>query len=148
MLKPKDFIKNIVSTQLHNQYLQEWNYEINRNRRCLIYKTFKTNLNFEPYLKDLHFLQRQALCKFRTGNHNLPISKNRLTGGVENDTKCKFCECDYCDEYHVLFRCNHFKEPRKTFLKKYYYLPFLHFSVLLCLLNCELNHCCSNVGCH
>jgi hypothetical protein len=120
MLMPKDFIKNIVSTQLNNQFLQQWNFEMNRNRRCIIYKTFKNNLIFEPYLKDLHFLERRALSRFRCGSHNLPISKNRLTGGNEEETKCKFCECDYCDEFHVLFCCEYFKKQRKTFLKNTY----------------------------
>ena len=121
ILIPKGFIKNVVSTRLDNQYLQEWNVEVNRNRRCIIYKTLKIRPNFETYLKDLHFLERRALCQFRTGNHNLPISKNRLTGGEEDETKCKFCECPYCDEFHVLFCCEYFKEQRKRLIKNYYY---------------------------
>ena len=102
LLIPKAFIKNIVSTQLDNQYLQQWNFEINSNRRCIIYKTFKNDLSFEPYLKDLHFSERRALCKFRTGNHNLPISKNRLTGGDEEETNCKFVNTMFCFAVNIL----------------------------------------------
>jgi hypothetical protein len=121
-ITPKLFIKSIISTQLNDQYLQKWNVEINSNRRCLIYRNFKTELKFEPYLKDLHFLERRALCKVRTGNHNLPISKSRLTGGEVNDVSCKFCDGKYCDEFHVLFQCEHFKEQRKRFVNKYYFV--------------------------
>ena len=39
-------------------------------------------------------------------------------GGV--DTKCKFCNDNFCDEFHVLFVCNFFAEQRKKYLKKYY----------------------------
>ena len=114
-------MKNIVSSQLDNQYLQEWNHEINVNRRCVVYRIFKTTLNFEPYLKDLHFVERRALCKFRTGSHNLPIFKSRLTGREEGDVNCKFCESNYCDEFHTLFQCPYFKDQRKMYLKKVMY---------------------------
>ena len=64
------------------------------------------------------------VCRFRTGNHRLPITESRYEeGGRGVDlTKCKLCNLsDLCDEYHVLFVCKFFVEERKRYLKKYFY---------------------------
>ena len=115
-------MKIILSKQLEDQYVQQWNLEINRNRKCTIYRIFKETHGFEKYLTKLNFVDRRALCKFRTGNHRLPISKSRYMT-EEIDITCKLCNSDdvACDEYHVLFICKHFEEKRKILLKKYFY---------------------------
>ena len=120
LLAPKIFMKKIVSLQLESQYLQEWDFEVHRNRRCVIYRIFKDNFVFEPYLKNLDFINRRALCKFRTGNHPLPITKSRyIEGGGGVDTCCKLCNSnEVCDEFHVLYTCRFFAEQRKKFLKR------------------------------
>ena len=116
----KQFMKDIVSNQLKSQYLQEWSVEINSNRKCVIYRILKNTHCFEPYLSKLSFIQRTAICKFRTGNHRLPITESRYKTDI--DVICKFCDSgDICDEFHVLLKCKHFEEKRKIFIKKYYY---------------------------
>ena len=118
---PKKPLLNAVFLQYKDQYLQEWNNEIWRNRKCVIYRIYKTQHGFENYLTKLSFLQRRALCKFRTGNHRLPISESRYRNSVI-DTSCNLCNSGQtCDEYHVLFKCSYFNEKRKIFLKPYYY---------------------------
>ena len=120
VLAPKDFMKNVVASQLENQYLQEWNAEVNRNRKSITYRIFKDTFCFEPYLRNLHYLDRRALCKFRTGNHTLPVTKSRyVAGGGGVDVQCKLCNTnDVCDEFHVLFICKFFEEHRKKYLKQ------------------------------
>ena len=122
-LAPKLYMKNIVSLQLENQYLQGWNFEVNRNRRCIAYRIFKDKLTLEPYLANLNFLERRFLGQFRTGNHSLPITKSRyVEGGGGVDTICRKCNInDICDEFHVLFICKYFEDQRKKFLKKYFF---------------------------
>lgn len=122
-LAPKDFMKNIISQQLENQYLQEWHFEVNRNRKCIVYRIIKEKVSLEPYLEKLNFIERRYLCKFRTGNHKLPITESRyVEGGGGVDVTCKLCnDNDVCDEYHVLFVCKHFEEQRIKYLKKYFY---------------------------
>ena len=129
LLTPKTFMKNEISLNLQAQFLQWWDAEIERNRRCLVYRIikdnciFKTNNDFvfQPYLSYLNYLDRRALAKFRTGSHTLPVTKGRFReGGGGVDVKCKYCKNDICDEFHVLFICKEFEEPRKKFLKKYY----------------------------
>ena len=116
----KDFMKNIVFKQLDNQYLQEWNFEVQRNRKCTIYRILKEKHCFEQYLVKLSFVERMSLCKFRTGNHRLPIAESRYKPNI--DVVCKLCDSgDICDEYHVLLKCKYFEEKRKLLLKKFYY---------------------------
>ena len=83
LLPPKSFMmKNVVALQLQNQYIQEWDFEVNRNRKCVAYRIFKDEIRMEPYLAKLDFVNRRALCKFRTGNHRLPVAKSRYIPGV------------------------------------------------------------------
>ena len=78
--------------------------------------------SFEKYLLELEYLNRNALCNLRTGNHKLPISKLRYTNDANIDVNCLLCESDeICDEFHVLFNCKYFEEKRKQFMKKFYY---------------------------
>ena len=121
-LTPKEFMKNVVSLQLKNQYLQEWDFEVHRNRKCTIYRTFKDQISFEPYLSKLNFIDRRALCRFRTGSHTLPVAKSRyVAGGGGVDANCKLCTShEVCDEFHVIFVCKYFEEHRKKYLKKKY----------------------------
>ena len=122
-LAPKGFMKKVIASQLENQYLQEWTAEVDRNRKCISYRIFKDTFSFEPYLKNLHFIDRRSLCKFRTGNHPLPVTKSRyVAGGGGVDTRCTLCDTgDICDEFHVLFICKFFEEHRKKYLKTNYF---------------------------
>ena len=124
LLTPKNYMKNVVALQLENQYLQKWDFEVKRNRKCTIYRIFKDQFSFEPYLAKLNFIDRRALCKFRTGSHTLPVTKSRyVAGGGGVDVKCKLCNgSDVCDEFHVLFICKYFEEHRKKYLKKNYFV--------------------------
>ena len=86
-----------------------------------IYRIIKENHCFEQYLTKLNFLQRRTLCKFRTGNHRLPVTASRYSNSVVNTT-CNLCNSgETCDEFHVLFKCKFFEEKRILFLKKFYY---------------------------
>ena len=123
-LNPKTFMKIVVSSQLENQYQQEWDFEVHRNRKCTSYRIFKDELSFESYLIKLNFIDRRALCKFRTGSHTLPVAKSRyVAGGGGVDVKCKLCTSnDVCDEFHVLFICKHFEVQRIKYLNKKYFV--------------------------
>ena len=117
-------MKDIISTQLKTQFAQEWEFEIFRNRKCVSYRIFKDEIKTEPYLAKLDFVDRRALCKFRTGSHSLPIVKSRYTtGGGRVDVKCNLCDSnDICDEFHVLFICKYFDPQRKIYLKSNHYV--------------------------
>ena len=131
LLTPKTFMKSELLSHFQAQFLQEWDAEIVRNRRCVAYRIFKDNcffqsnneFVFQPYLSYLSYLDRRALSKFRSGSHTLPVTKSRYRdGGGGVDVKCKFCDEDLCDEFHVLFVCKFFEEQRIKYLKKYYFV--------------------------
>ena len=117
-------MKNVVVSQLKNQYLQSWQAEVNRNRKCITYRIFKDQFVFESYLNTQNFINRRALSRFRSGCHKLPVAKSRYSergGGV--DTICKLCDRnEICDEFHVLFICNFFQAHRQKYLKKTYFV--------------------------
>ena len=52
------FLKNVVALQLEKQYLQESEFEVNRNRKCITYIIFEDEFAFEPYLSKLNFIDR------------------------------------------------------------------------------------------
>ena len=142
ILSPKSFMKNVVALQLENHFIQNWDFETNHNRKCVAYRIFKDKIKLEPYLTELDFVDRRALCKFRTGNHRLPVAKSRYTiyympGRGGDEIICKLCESnDICDEFHVLFLCKYFDEHRKKYLKKNVYtrpstLKCTHFLTLV-----------------
>ena len=117
----KHLWKISLSKQFEDQYVQGWNLEVEQNRKCNNYRIFKEKHCLEKYLLvELNFLERTALCHLRTGNHKLPISKQRYNNDV--DVNCPLCEENaICDEFHVIFECKFFDETRKTLLKKFYY---------------------------
>ena len=140
----KIFMKSIVSKQQEDQYLQSWNLEVNQNRKCTIYRIFKEKHGFERYLLELEFVEKMALCNMRTGNHNLPISKQRYTNEV--DVKCTLFDTDEtCDEFHVLFVCKFFEEKRKLLLKKFFIKRPNTYKMNI-LFNCESPKEIKNLG--
>ena len=78
---PKAFMKNIVSQELESQFVHDWNFEVFRNRKCVIYRKIKDTPSQEKYLSSLNFSERRILCRFRTGNHKLPIRESRWVEG-------------------------------------------------------------------
>ena len=137
---PKSFMKNVVVLHLEIQFVEWWEAEIYRNRRCTAYRIIKDKFVYEPYLSTSNYLDRRALSKFRSGSHTLPITKGRYKeGGGGVDVKCKLCNNgDICDEFHVLFTCEHFADQRKKYLKKYYIVKPNTFK-MYCLFNSYRN---------
>ena len=60
-----------------DQFQQEWRSNIENSSKEIYYKIFKENFEFEPYLDLLAYKNIITLCKFRTGNHRLPIETGR-----------------------------------------------------------------------
>ena len=58
---PKAFMKNIVARELENQFLQVWQFEVYRNRKCIIYRNIKDTPSLEQYLSKLNFIERSFM---------------------------------------------------------------------------------------
>ena len=113
----KKHLKNAIFKELDNVEEQKWLNEINNSSSCLIYRIFKKNLDFEPYLTKLPFLHRLNFSKFRCKNNKLPVNKYVSVSKI-----CELCNSDdNGDEYHYVFLCDYFSNSRKTYLDRYFY---------------------------
>lgn len=76
---------------------------------------------FEHYLITLGERDRINLCRFRCGNHRLPVKQQRYL--TTNDyLPCPLCESNEPgDEFHYTLVCPAFSLMRSKYLKRYYY---------------------------
>ena len=117
----KTWFKNCVNLKICDMEQQLMLEEINRNRLCANYRILKTDVKFEKYLTKLDDYDRMTLCKFRCGNHNLPISDRRYLP-FQNPKLCNLCQLqEQGDEYHYILKCPFFMETRRMYVKRYYY---------------------------
>ena len=114
------WVKSAVSLRLNDIGQQNWSAEVNRNRLCTNYRIFKEKYIFEEYLIKLNYSEWLALCRFRCGNHRLPVSEGRYL--LNQEVKlCTLCNLnDPGDEFHFLFKCPIFETDRKVFISAYY----------------------------
>ena len=120
-LFPKNWIVASIEQKLKDQYLQEWLNEINTSSNGLCYRIFKTDLEFENYLSLLSQNFLFTFCKFRCGNHRLPVETGRWHNTPRTDRLCILCDSsDTGDEFHYIFSCDYFKKERKQYLSSFY----------------------------
>ena len=101
---------------------QIWQGEVNSNSACLNYRLMTSQKELQFYLSKLPQKYSYTLCKFKCGNHKLPIIRGRYNNVNIDDRKCELCQQnDIGDEFHYLFKCDFFNDSRKRLLKKYYY---------------------------
>ena len=88
---------------------------------CLNYRIFKQDLYFEKYLIKLPFRYRMNLCKFRCGNHRLPVVTGRYYNIDRKSRVCTLCKSNFLgDEFHYIFECSAFNELRIKYVKRYF----------------------------
>ena len=106
---------------LTDQFKQNWSFDVSNSSKCTNYRIFKTKFEFERYLIDLSPQNRKIFTKFRCHNHRLPVEAGVFINIPRNERKCTLCyNNDIGDEFHFIFKCNHFRQQRKDLLKGYY----------------------------
>ena len=114
--------KNSIKLRLKDIYDQKWAESVFNNSVCLNYRAMNTQKILKEYLVNLPSQYMFALCKFKCANHKLPIVVGRYEGLSIDDRICTLCDRnDIGDEFHYLFKCNHFNDFRVKYLKIYYY---------------------------
>ena len=104
-----------------DQFRQKWKSDIDNSPKALCYRLFKENLEFEEYLDLLSDKDKITFCRFRTGNHRLPIETGRWQGTERRNCFCELCNCeDIGDEFHYILKCRALLDERKNCLKPYY----------------------------
>jgi len=107
----------IIKQILIDQSKQKWQSTLQQSNKGKIYSSFKTMVDFEPYLKQLDRHDSINLFKYRTANHFLPVETGRYDGTPFQDRTCPLCDTgDVGSEKHFLITCTFFSEERKHFL--------------------------------
>ena len=117
---------SIFKQRLHDIARQNWLSEINQSPKCCTYKEFKTLLNPERYLSlSIPFKFKKMYAKFRCSNHNYAIEIGRHNNIPRSERLCNHClerlnTHVVEDEYHVMFICPRYDEPRNRLLLSWY----------------------------
>ena len=117
----RNWVKQAVDLRIKDSQLQNWFTFINENSQCINYRIFKENLRLESYLINMNKKDRITFCRFRCGNHRLPITSGRYENRQRNMRLCTLCNLQSIgDEFHYIFVCPYFAKERKFHLKRYY----------------------------
>ena len=101
--------------------MQQWFSDLDSRDVCYNYRLYKSQLCFENYFNVLPEHLAVIFVHFRTLSHRLPIQRGRILGIPHNERVCPKCNLgDIRDEFHYVFKCPFFDEPRKKYLKKYF----------------------------
>ena len=110
------WISKSVELKLKDQFKQQCLAEVNSSPKGLCYRIFKRDIIFEKYFSILANNFLFTLCKFRCGNHRLPIETGRWHNLDRDNRLCHLCDSnDLGDEYHYIMVCSAFKVERKKF---------------------------------
>lgn len=108
--------------RLKDNFVQNWNSEINDSSRAVFYKTF-SNFSFQTYLDIVTVKKyRTALSRIRVSSHRLEVEAGRWARPVRIDydnRKCRICN-KLEDEFHFIFECPIYTDLRKLYIDKYY----------------------------
>ena len=115
-------ISKNVTQAIKNSIESEILEKIKNGSRCTNYRIFKQNLQLEFYLTNLSPRFRITMSKFRCGHNRLPANSFKYIRSQDlSEKNCKLCDIgEVGDEYHYLFKCPHFGQERKLYLKKYF----------------------------
>ena len=98
-------------------FIDEWKIQIHNSPKCLNYRVYKTEFEFEKYFCTLPVDLMYTFCKFRCGTHRLPIESGRFFSIERSERICDLCNLgELGDEFHYLFSCDYFKQERYKFL--------------------------------
>ena len=117
------WVKLAFERNIKDQWITEWNAKLLNKSSCHSYVSYKDMFVLQSYLVRLSEQERISLCRFRTGNHRLPIVTGRYNSTPRENRYCTKCsENDLGDEYHVLLVCKNQEivRLRNQFIPMYY----------------------------
>ena len=119
-------LKKKIEQTLSDQYIQEWESQVNGMSSCITYKSLKPHFKQEKYLDLPNRSDRINLCKFRCRNTKIPVViggfSNRNTPSTPYENRlCEICDMNVIgDEYHYILICPTFQEQRNKYLSEFY----------------------------
>ena len=117
-----NWLKNAFKLRSTDIYRQNLSEDVSNNAACINYRILTVDVKLQRYLCVLPKQWSILICKFKCGNHKLPVVTGRYANIALEHRMCMLCDNnDIGDEIHYLFYCNFFINSRKRYLKKYYY---------------------------
>ena len=117
-------VKAIIKDSVCAIEKQDWHSSILDYSYCSTYKTFKNSLETEKYLTVLSSKEAINLCRYRCGNHCLPIVTGRHQGVEKCNRICTQCDMNVIgDESHYIFTCPSLTHERSTYVNAIYLTP-------------------------
>ena len=114
-------VKWQFKAKLFDQFQQKWRSDIENSPKGLSYRLFKDNFEFEHYLDILPDKDRITYCRFRIGNHRLPIKTGRWHRTERQNRHCNVCQYqELGDEFHYILQYRSLVDIRKQFLNPYF----------------------------
>ena len=114
-------LMKILKLNFKDQFLQQWNSEMQVSNKGKMYSMLKKGFEMENYLKTLPSNLSQFLCWFRTANHSLPVEIGRWSNIDHHLRKCDMCTAsEVGDEYHTLLKCPAFTNIRHLYIPQYF----------------------------
>ena len=113
------YTKALVRERINNIEHQEWCATTTESGHCSSYNIFKNSLNFEKYLTILNPKEASDMCRFRCGNHKLPVVMGRYNRVEKSKRICTLCDSNEIgDEFHYIFVCNALTNERFTYISR------------------------------
>ena len=114
-------------------YIQEWNNKIQVSTILRNYMYFKPEFGYESYLNQISNSLRFFITRLRLSEHPLRTQTGRYNRNriERNERYCLTCNSlDLEDEYHFICICNCYKQLRKKYIDKRYYINPSNFKFL------------------
>merc|ERR1711920_90184 len=102
----------ILETKVHEREEREWRKKVETMDKLRTYRTIKTELNSEEYLKIDDEEGRKQMARIRSGTNDLRIETGRHEGLNREVSKCWFGCGEVKDEEHFLMKCKMYDDLR------------------------------------
>ena len=116
---------NVFRQRVKDCYIQEWQQNLNFNKKLSILKSIKLEYELAQYMSVLREKKYiSAMAKIRCSDHTLSIERGRYTNKAKDERICKYCSENHNEnvienEYHFLIQCPAYNEYREQYLSQY-----------------------------
>ena len=112
----------MIKQNLVDQFLQNWNSQLDNSSKRRNYNLFKSDIKCEKYLTTLNGSLLYTMFRFRIANHKLPIETGSWNNIELSESKCQLCESNNLgDESRYLLECSFFRNERQLYIDQYFY---------------------------
>ena len=130
---PSINVLSLLKRRIIDQYIQEWEMNINNASQLEYFRRFKKNFEYERYLDVIKngAIRRNLTC-MRLSAHSLEIEVGRYSNVPRENRLCRYCNLNIVEsEYHFLLTCPKYYDLRKKYIRNISWPSMSKFSYLL-----------------